>query len=52
MLFRLFINDVLWLETRDIVAAFNSFREASILRRDWPHGGHVRLQFVADVVAA
>ena len=52
MLFRLFINDVLWLETRSSERAFTAFREASRSRRDWPNGGNVRLQFVSDRAVA
>lgn len=52
MTFQLFINDVLWLETRDIDHAFYAFREAMATRRDWPKGGNVRLRFIADKVAA
>ena len=50
--YQLFINNVLWLETRDCDKAFASFRAARESRKVWSRRPNIRLAFVSDVTLA
>ena len=52
MIFRLYINEILWMETRDTALAFESFRKQSEARKDWPRKPAIRLSFIVDKKSA